>query len=145
MMRKTGLAAILLTVVLPLAAQTGPGPAAGASNQSPDRTGPTTDAGRQFLVVFSLGPGWVAGKPPAEQPSFREHGQNLKRLRDAERIVLGARYADKGMIVLRADSEAAARAELEADPGVKAGIFTFELNELRVFYDGFLGRPQGRP
>jgi hypothetical protein len=46
------------------------------------------------------------------------------------------------MIVLRAESEAAARAELEADPGVRAGIFTFELNELRVFYDGFLSAPR---
>ena len=52
---------------------------------------------------------------------------------------MGARYADKGMIVLRAASEAAARAEIEADPGVVAGIFTFDVNELRVFYPGMVG------
>ena len=92
-----------------------------------------------FLVVFSLGPAWVAGKPPPEQTGFREHGANLRRLREAERIAMGARYADKGMIVLRAASEAAARAELEADPGVVAGIFTFDVNELRVFYPGMVG------
>jgi len=52
---------------------------------------------------------------------------------------MGAGSANKGMIVLRAPSEAAARAEMEADPGVKAGIFTFEVDELRVFYPGVVG------
>lgn len=96
---------------------------------------------RLYLVIFSLGPAWVAGKPPGEQSAFREHGQNLKRLRDADRIALGARYADKGMIVLRSESEAAARSEIAADPGVRAGIFTFELNELVPFYSGYVGSP----
>lgn len=135
-MTKQLLCAVLLAaMVMQASAQTGSGAAAA------DAAASAVIPGRDFLVVFSLGPQWVAGKPPGEQPSFREHGQNLKRLRDAGRIVLGARYADKGMIVLRAESEQAARAELDADPGVRAGIFTFELNELRVFYDGFLGRP----
>jgi uncharacterized protein YciI len=137
-MIKQALFAALLAMVLSAAAQTGAGAAA-------DAAASTAEQGRDFLVVFSLGPQWVAGKPPGEQPSFREHGQNLKRLREAGRIVLGARYADKGMIVLRAESEAAARAELEADPGVRSGIFTFDLNELRVFYDGFLRRPAAKP
>jgi len=94
---------------------------------------------RLYLVIFSLGPAWVAGKPPGEQTAFREHGQNLKRLRDAERIAIGARYADKGMIVLRSETEAAARSEIEADPGVRTGIFTSELNELVPFYSGYVG------
>ena len=98
-------------------------------------------ADKLFLVVFSLGPAWDKAKPPPEQTAFREHGANLKRLRDAHRIAMGARYADKGMIVLRAPTEGEARAEIEADPGVKAGIFTFELNELRVFYPGTVGSP----
>jgi hypothetical protein len=96
---------------------------------------------RLYLVIFSLGPSWLAGKPPGEQTAFREHGQNLKRLRDADRIAMGARYADKGMIVLRSESEAAARSEIADDPGVRAGIFTFELNELFPFYSGYVGSP----
>lgn len=99
----------------------------------------TPPADKLFLVVFSLGPAWDKAKPPPEQTAFREHGANLKRLRDAQRIAMGARYADKGMIVLRAASEAEARAEIAADPGVKAGIFTFELDEMRVFYPGTVG------
>ena len=94
-----------------------------------------------FIVTFSTGPAWTAGKPPAEQPMFREHGANLQRLRREGRIALGARYADKGMIVARFPGEEAARRELEADPGVKAGTFTFALDELRPFFEGCLEAP----
>ena len=109
-------------------------PAAGEAAAPPDTR-------RQYLVVFSVGPAWDKSRPPPEQPRFAEHGRNLKRLRDAGDIVLGARYADKGMIVLRAASEEAARAEIANDPGVLAGTFTFELSELRTFYPGYLGSP----
>jgi hypothetical protein len=101
---------------------------------------PAASSEKLFLVQFSLGPAWTAGKPPPEQSQFKEHGANLKRLRDDGRIVLGARYADKGMVVLRYAGEDQARAEMAADPGVQAGIFTFELFELRPFYDGCLAR-----
>jgi len=118
--------------------------AAGAAATAPqvEKT-PSPDQAeeRLFLVQLSLGPAWVDGRPPQEQPSFREHGQNLGRLRGEGRIVLGARYADKGMIVLRAPSEEAARVEMAADPGVVAGIFVFELNELQAFYEGCLTMP----
>lgn len=109
----------------------------------PSATAATTRE-RLYIVIFSVGPAWVAGKPPGEQTAFREHGQNLKRLRDADRIAMGARYADKGMIVLRSETEAAARSEIEADPGVRAGIFTFELNELVPFYSGYVGSTPGK-
>ena len=94
-----------------------------------------------FIVTFSTGPAWTAGKPPGEQPAFREHGANLQRLRREGRIALGGRYANKGMIVARFPTEAAARQELGADPGVKAGTFTFDLAELRPFFEGCLETP----
>lgn len=122
---------MVVTPLLAAAQQAGESPA--ASVAAPRE--------RLYLVIFSLGPAWIAGKPPGEQPAFREHGQNLKRLRDADRITLGARYADKGMIVLRSESEVGARNEIAADPGVRAGIFTFELNELVPFYSGYVGSP----
>lgn len=98
----------------------------------------STPAMKQFLVHFSLGPAWLPSKAPNEQTAFAEHGRNLKRLRDEGRITVGARYADKGMIVLLADNEAAARKEMDADPGVLSGIFLYELHELKVFYEGEL-------
>ena len=95
-----------------------------------------------FIVTFSTGPAWTAGKPPAEQPAFAEHGANLHRLRREGVIALGARYGDKGMVVARFPDEAAARAAFAADPGIKAGTFTFELAELRPFFDGCVAAPR---
>jgi len=100
--------------------------------------------GKVFLVQFSVGPGWVAGRPPQEQSRFKEHGSNLRRLRDEGRIVLGARYADKGLIVVRFASEEQARAEMASDPGVQAGTFVFEVHQLQPFYDGCLERAVDR-
>ena len=98
-----------------------------------------------FIVTFQSGPAWAAGKPPAEQPAFAEHGANLHRLRREGVIALGARYAEKGMIVARFPDEAAARREIGADPGVKAGTFTFEVAELRPFFEGCLEAPKAPP
>jgi hypothetical protein len=47
------------------------------------------------------------------------------------------------MIVLRATTLEAARAEIAADPGVVAGIFVFEVFELNLFYPGCLGSQPG--
>ncbi|HUG54732.1 MAG TPA: nuclear transport factor 2 family protein [Vicinamibacteria bacterium] len=94
-----------------------------------------------FIVTFQTGPAWTPGKPPAEQPAFAEHGANLQRLRREGVIAVGARYADKGMIVARFPDEAAARREIAADPGIKAGTFTYELAELRPFFAGCLEAP----
>ena len=118
--------------------------ATAAAAQAPAPAGNTAapvDGRQLFLVVFSVGPAWDPSRPPPEQPRFAEHGRNLKRLRDAGDIVMGARYADKGMIVLRATSADAARAEIANDPGVQAGTFTFEVNEMRTFYPGYVGSP----
>jgi uncharacterized protein YciI len=91
---------------------------------------------RLFVVHFSTGPAWLADKPFNEQPHSREHSQNLARLRSEGMLLLGARYADKGMIVLRAANEAAARAEIERDPAILAGIFVFEIALFQPFYEG---------
>ncbi len=101
---------------------------------------PSPPADRLFIVHFSTGPAWAAGKAPQEQPRFGEHGANLARLRKEGRIALGARFAEKGMIVVRFPTEEAARAEIAADPGVMAGTFVFDIAELRTFYDGCLER-----
>jgi uncharacterized protein YciI len=93
-----------------------------------------------FIIHFSTGPAWVVDKPFAEQPHAGAHSANLARLRKEGTVVLGARYADKGMIVLRADSEAQARAEIEKDKAVQEGTFAYTIAELRPFYDGCVSR-----
>lgn len=92
-----------------------------------------------YVVHFLTGPAWLADKPFQEQAHAAEHSQNLRRLRESGALLIGARYADKGMIVLRADSDAQARAEIEADPAIGAGVFRYEIAEFRPFYGGCVG------
>jgi|GEM_PF-3392450 len=91
-----------------------------------------------FAVEFRTGPAWQADKPAAEQAHFRAHSANLRRLRDARLLLLGARIGDRGFIVIAARDEAAARAEFDADPAVKAGVFSLSLQPMQVFYGGIL-------
>lgn len=89
-----------------------------------------------YLVEFTTGPGWDTAKPPSAQAGFAGHGANLRRLRDAGVLLYGARYGDKGVVLLRVADEAAARAELAADPAVAAGTFNAAVFEFRPFYPG---------
>ena len=87
-----------------------------------------------FVVHFETGPSWNKSLAPSDQPSFREHSANLNRLRKEGTIVFGARYGDLGMIFLKADTLDAAKALMEADPGVQSGTFAYHIAPLRVFY-----------
>lgn len=94
-----------------------------------------------FAVEIKTGPAWDAAKPPQDQAHFREHSANLRRLRELGALLMGARYADKGLVVLRAASESDAHALLKDDPSFQAGVFKYELHEFRVFYSGTLAAP----
>jgi hypothetical protein len=89
-----------------------------------------------FAVEITVGPKWDPNKPPQEQAFFREHSQNLKRLREAGALVVGARYADKGLVVVAARDEGQARAMMEEDASIRAGIFNYQLHPFSVFYGG---------
>lgn len=92
-----------------------------------------------FAVEFTTGAGWDAAKPPNEQAHFADHSANLRRLRESGALLFGARYSDKGLIVLQAEDEATARAEIERDPSVAAGTFKFALFPMHAFYTGCIG------
>jgi hypothetical protein len=94
-----------------------------------------------FAAVFRTGPKWDAAKAPGDQPFFREHSANLAKLRAAGSIVMGARYADVGLIVVTAPTETDARKLFEADPSVAAGTFALDVHRFSVFYPGMVGTP----
>ena len=89
-----------------------------------------------YAIEIRVGAGWDSTKPPNEQAYFREHSANLKRLRDEGRLVLGARYSDKGLVVVRAASEQEAHAMMAEDPSIRAKVFAYELHPFNVFYGG---------
>ena len=94
-----------------------------------------SDAGiKLFAVEIRVGPGWDADKAPAEQRNFSAHSRHLKALRDAGRIVMGARYSEVGLLVVSAESEAAVRTLMDADPSMAAGTFRYDVHTMNVFY-----------
>jgi uncharacterized protein YciI len=89
-----------------------------------------------FIAIFSLGPSWQADKTAHEQAYFKEHSANLKKLRAEKKILVGARYFDKGMIIIAAADEQEARAMLGSDPMVASKVFNLELHQFNPFYKG---------
>jgi uncharacterized protein YciI len=101
---------------------------------APPASGPAPVA--LFAIEFTTGPGWDPAKPPDQQPHFAAHAANLRRLRERGVIRIGARYGDKGLVVVAAESAAAARRLLDDDPSIAAGTFAFEVHPFMVFYPG---------
>lgn len=89
---------------------------------------------RLFAAEIHVGENWDTGKAPQEQAYFAEHSANIKRLREAGSMRLGARYSDKGLIVLIADSEQDARVMLDQDPSFAAGTFQYQLYPFSPFH-----------
>jgi uncharacterized protein YciI len=111
----------------------------GAQAQTP---APTSEP-PLFAIQVRKGASWDEAKPPQAQAQFREHSAHLKRLRDAGSLVMGARYSEVGLLVVTAESEAAARALMEGDPSIAAGTFAIEVHPFNVFYGGSL-QPRAR-
>ena len=89
-----------------------------------------------FAVEITVGPKWDQSKPPQEQQFFRDHSSNLKRLRDSGNLLMGARYSDKGLVVLAAQDEAGARAMMDEHPSITAEVFKYQIYSFNVFYGG---------
>ncbi|MEM7358308.1 MAG: hypothetical protein AAF431_04390 [Pseudomonadota bacterium] len=87
-----------------------------------------------YVVHFEVGENWNPDLPPAVQTNFQAHSANLGRLRKEGRIQFGARYEEFGLIFIRAKDLEAIKLELDADPGVLAGIFTYRVAKMSVFY-----------
>jgi uncharacterized protein YciI len=89
-----------------------------------------------FAIEITTGPKWDPARPPQEQQHFSAHSANLRRLREAGALVMGARYGDKGLVVLAARDEAEARAMMDDDPSMKAAVFQYQVHAFNVFYGG---------
>ena len=99
----------------------------------------TASESKLYIVHFTTGPAWKQDRPFAEQEGANEHSRNMQRLRREGKILFGARYADKGMVILRVASEKEAREEIERDPAMSSGVFRYEIAELHPFYEGCVG------
>ncbi len=98
-----------------------------------------------FAVDITLGAAWDAARPAHEQAYFKEHSANLRRLREQGALLIGARYGDKGFLVLQATSLQEAHAMMHSDPAIGHGVFAYVLHEFNVFYPGAVQARRRQP
>lgn len=120
------LAAAVAVLLLPLAGP--PGSArVPAARQAADSL---------WALSFTTGPGWRAELAPGAQDGFGSHSRNLGRLRAEGRILVGGRFAEWGLMLVRAGSEAEVRRMLEPDSSLAAGTFRVVIAPWRTVYPG---------
>ena len=86
-----------------------------------------------YIVTYTTGPAWDTGKPAHEQRYFKEHSANLGQWRKEGIIKLGARYGDKGMIVVAATTLAAAKVLIANEESVANNLFKADVQKFNVF------------
>jgi RNA polymerase sigma-70 factor (ECF subfamily) len=130
---KRSRAATSLVLVLAIAAAlSGATRAAGTPTAWSARQG----ADSLFALTFAVGPGWDTTKPPSAQAGFREHSQNLARLRREGRILAGGRFGALGLMLVRARDSAEVRAQLAGDSTLARGVFRATIDVWRTIYEG---------
>lgn len=60
-------------------------------------------------------------------------------MRSKGRLDMGARYGDKGLLILKAVSALEARALMDAAPSMPSRTFSYGLHKMRVFQPGGVG------
>ena len=93
--------------------------------------------GETFAVLdLKIHPRWDDAKPVNEQIRFKEHSDNLRRLRAEKKISIGSRYSDKGMVILEAANEVGTRSLFASDVMVEKKTFILQVNQFRPFHKG---------
>lgn len=113
-------------------------PSAAASSAA-QPAAPTVTGGT-YAVVLTTGPKWDKSKAPNLQEGFAEHSANLRKLRETGVLHAGARYGEVGLMIVRAESVAAATTLFAADPTIAAGVFRIEVTPFFTVYSGELKR-----
>jgi uncharacterized protein len=93
---------------------------------------------KTFLIFFSPGPAWRAGKTSREQPYWREHAAFMDQIFEDGKVVLGGPYADytRVLVIVEARDEEAVRALFAPDPFVFHEILHISsIHEWLIFLD----------
>lgn len=118
---KTILLSILLTVIA-------------ATGFAQDST--TKKTSQYFIVLYTTGENWDTTKQPYEQTYFKEHSAHLAQLRKENRIDIGGRYIDTGMLLLKAGNQEEAEALITKDVAIQNNLFKAAIFPFSPFYKG---------
>ena len=93
-----------------------------------------------YIVTYTTGSAWDIAKNAGDQIYFKEHSMNLSSWRKSGIIKFGARYSDKGIIVITAATMREATTLITSDPAVSNKLFNADIQKLSVFYDGCISK-----
>jgi uncharacterized protein YciI len=95
------------------------------------------EAMRKYVALIGHGPRWIEGRSVYEQGKpVEDHLVAMREHFDAGTLQLGGPFDHGGGIaVLDVQDEVAARAVMDADPAVQAGVMVYELRALRPVFD----------
>ncbi|UCD64181.1 MAG: SRPBCC domain-containing protein [Candidatus Zixiibacteriota bacterium] len=94
-----------------------------------------SDQKEQFFVqLLGTREGWPNDMTPGEEQIMTEHYHYLEGLVKQGKVITAGPVFDPvfGLIIVKAASKAEARALIEKDPSVTAGLHTFEIHPMRV-------------
>ncbi|MBP6335903.1 MAG: hypothetical protein KA444_10575 [Bacteroidia bacterium] len=89
-----------------------------------------------FIVLYTTGKIWDKEKSANEQNYFTEHSAYLSQLRKSNKIKLGGRYSDTGMILIVAKDQVEADDLVSKDPAIINGLFNAQVFPFSAFYGG---------
>ncbi|AWX44298.1 hypothetical protein HME9304_01298 [Flagellimonas maritima] len=95
-----------------------------------------TSAEKHFVALYTVGESWDVEKQPNEQSYFKEHSAFLSQLRKEKNIVIGARYSDTGMLVLKAKDLETVKELLHQDIAIQHKLFNVIIHPFNPFYKG---------
>lgn len=96
----------------------------------------------RVIAHISPGPYWIGGKTVYEQGApIEAHLDAMRRRYDEGSVLLGGPYAVGigGIAVLEVRDMDHAMAIMDADPGVVAGVLSYELRQHVNYFDAFMG------
>jgi uncharacterized protein YciI len=96
----------------------------------------------RFVALFHRGPRWQADKSLYRQgPPIEAHLASMRNCFDAGSLLLGGPFEDTsgGIAVLDVVDHSAAKALVDADPAVMAGVLTYELKPVTAYFDAYSG------
>ena len=84
------------------------------------------------MAILKKGPAWVTTKVDERNATLQRHLANVISLLDAGKAIIAGPFGDEtdaaGIFIFRAASADEARAWVDADPAVKAGLLTAEMH-----------------
>ena len=93
---------------------------------------------KTFVIFFTPGTNWVAGKTSREQPYWTEHAAFMDALFEDGTVIMGGPFVDYSsiIVIIEASDENVVRELFEHDPFVVHGILHLSsVHEWLVFLD----------